>query len=696
MTNLFEYPLIFPSVELLNAARPTLTIVHEHNPFPELLSALNADHIPFPSNLTPYYVFYPWKSQLIHLLPPKFHRALRSQRNRYLITSNEQDILQNKTIGIIGLSAGYQVAMSLCLESVGTKYKLADFDSLELANLSRIPASLLELGLNKSVILARRLYELDPYLDIEIYPSGITSNNLSNFLTDLDIVFEVCDSLALKLEIREAARSARIPVIMPTSDRGLLDVERFDLEPDRPIFHGLVPPNLNRYALLNGDREAKAQFMTAILQSKDISTKFLASMLEIDESLKSWPQLASSVALGGILASEITRKIFLGEINVSGRWTMDISSYLIPENRVSLIQVPITNLKCNLSDRLTSLEFQGHGILDICLRNAILAPSPGNNQPWLFKRLNPLECIISLKSQPTSPFDPDALSHYLALGAALENFILTATLYKYQTHYKIDNNKIYIQLEFNRKIDSNDLSLYIEKRATNRRLGSGQSLTNFKITEYPNIVITENKEKYAEIIGKVDRLRFLIPSFREALFNELKFETDTKDGISIASLELTPGNSSVLDIIKDGRALTKLYNLQLQSTEIFGKALSKSSEKLIQTASLLGSIVSKRNITDIIEAGRQMMNFWLKITKDGLSLQPLAVVGYLIDLQGHPDFEKIVPKVFHSEIEIIENEYRKLFNHKENDLIIFSFRIIDSLAPTVVSLRHPFQSFFID
>ena len=27
---------------------------------------------------------------------------------------------------------------------------------------------------------------------------------------------------------------------MDTSDRGMLDIERFDLEPERSIFHGLV------------------------------------------------------------------------------------------------------------------------------------------------------------------------------------------------------------------------------------------------------------------------------------------------------------------------------------------------------------------------------------------------------------------------------------------------------------------------
>ena len=46
----------------------------------------------------------------------------------------------------------------------------------------------------------------------------------------------------MKLLVREMARERRIPVLMETSDRGVLDVERFDLEPDRPIFHGLLGP----------------------------------------------------------------------------------------------------------------------------------------------------------------------------------------------------------------------------------------------------------------------------------------------------------------------------------------------------------------------------------------------------------------------------------------------------------------------
>lgn len=62
----------------------------------------------------------------------------------------------------------------------------------------------------------------------------------TKFLDGVDILVEECDSLDTKVLIRQAARSRRIPVLMATGDRGTLDVERFDLEPERQILHGLL------------------------------------------------------------------------------------------------------------------------------------------------------------------------------------------------------------------------------------------------------------------------------------------------------------------------------------------------------------------------------------------------------------------------------------------------------------------------
>ena len=66
---------------------------------------------------------------------------------------------------------------------------------------------------------------------VVVDPEGIHADNLATFLDGLDLVVEECDSLDVKFMVREEARERRIPVIMETSDRGVLDVERFDLEP---------------------------------------------------------------------------------------------------------------------------------------------------------------------------------------------------------------------------------------------------------------------------------------------------------------------------------------------------------------------------------------------------------------------------------------------------------------------------------
>jgi hypothetical protein len=84
---------------------------------------------------------------------------------------------------------------------------------------------------------------MHPYVELSVWDAGLTEHTLDAFLTQPpvpSVLIEECDDLAMKLRVRERARALRLPVLMETSDRGMLDVERFDLEPDRPILHGLV------------------------------------------------------------------------------------------------------------------------------------------------------------------------------------------------------------------------------------------------------------------------------------------------------------------------------------------------------------------------------------------------------------------------------------------------------------------------
>ena len=186
------------------------------------------------------WIYYPWRRAVVRLLGPRAFGTLRLDRNRNKLTRAEQARQRTLRIGVIGLSAGHSIAHVLAMEGLAGELRLADFDTVELSNLNRIPGSVLDLGVNKAVVAARRIGEIDPYLRVVTITEGITPENLGSFLDGFDLVIEECDSLDVKLLVREAARERRIPVLMETSDRGVLDVERFDLEPERPVFHGLL------------------------------------------------------------------------------------------------------------------------------------------------------------------------------------------------------------------------------------------------------------------------------------------------------------------------------------------------------------------------------------------------------------------------------------------------------------------------
>jgi hypothetical protein len=284
------------------------------------------------------WIYYAWSGQLVHLLPKAEFWELRSDRNRDKITRAEQQKLRRATIGVVGLSVGEASAVTLALEGVGGRFRLADFDTLALSNLNRLRAGLHELSLNKAVLAARQMFEIDPYLDIEIFPEGVSENNLAAFLgegaTQLSILVEECDDFFIKVLARQRARERRIPVVMDTNDRGLVDVERFDLEPDRPLLHGLIK-DLDVDRLRGLTMKEKLPYVMQAIGDKTISRRLAMSMPQIKRTLSTWPQLASGVALGGALVTDVVRRILLDEMTTSGRFYVDIEAVISDQVRPS-------------------------------------------------------------------------------------------------------------------------------------------------------------------------------------------------------------------------------------------------------------------------------------------------------------------------------------------------------------------------
>jgi len=274
------------------------------------------------------WVYYPWSARLVHVLPKAQFRRLRSDRNRYKITAKEQERLQSKCIGIVGLSVGSSVALTMVLESIGGAFRLADFDALSLSNLNRLRAGVQDLGTNKAVLAARQMFELDPYLDIQIFTQGISDDNVEAFFDQggpLDLLIEESDDLWAKVRLREVARACRVPVLMDTSDRGLVDIERFDLEPERPLFHGLAAMPLAG-SLKGLSFPEKVAFLFKIFDPSQLSAGIRASLPEIKKTIEAWPQLGSAVTLGGGIATDVARRMLLGTLTCSGRFYVDLET----------------------------------------------------------------------------------------------------------------------------------------------------------------------------------------------------------------------------------------------------------------------------------------------------------------------------------------------------------------------------------
>lgn len=292
------------------------------------------------------WVYFPWSFKLVHLLDEAEFAQVRTSRNVYKITPEEIQVLKTKKIGIIGLSVGQSIAMTLAMERTCGELRLADFDEIELSNMNRIRVNVHDLGLNKAIVAARQIAELDPFIRVVCFTEGVRLDNIDEFFTGggkLDILVEECDGIDVKILARIRAKSLGIPVVMDTNDKGMLDVERFDLEPDRPVFHGKVPEletlsaeeltaKLNALTI-----PEKIGYLGRIIGFENLSEPMKRSVAEMNKTIVGWPQLASAVTLGGAMITDVSRKILLEQFTDSGRYFVDFDDLFKKElNTVNL------------------------------------------------------------------------------------------------------------------------------------------------------------------------------------------------------------------------------------------------------------------------------------------------------------------------------------------------------------------------
>jgi molybdopterin/thiamine biosynthesis adenylyltransferase len=130
-------------------------------------------------------------------LPQTFDYATAFSRNIGWVTVAEQQTLRQKRIAIAGLGGvgGFHL---LTLARLGVeKFNIADLDTFELANFNRqAGAALPTMERPKVEVLAEMVRDINPESDVSVFPQGVTGQNLSDFLRDVDLYVDGLDFFA--------------------------------------------------------------------------------------------------------------------------------------------------------------------------------------------------------------------------------------------------------------------------------------------------------------------------------------------------------------------------------------------------------------------------------------------------------------------------------------------------------------------
>lgn len=282
------------------------------------------------------WVYFPWSGYLIRCATESEQFRLRTNRNKNLVTDDEQAMLANAKVAIAGMSVGGQIAVGLAYSGIANSMTLADHDVLETPNLNRVRASLSDIGESKTDVIARQVWSINPYAKLDLYSRGINDKDCDVFLNGAKVVFDEIDDFKMKIVIRHRAKQMKVPVLMMTGlgDSVLIDVERYDLESNTNAFNGLIG-GLEEKILNNKITPDDAKrYAAQIIGIENVPTRALQSLLDIGSTLVGRPQLGSTVSIESGIASFLVRQIVLGAPLKSGRYRLSLTDIAKLESEI--------------------------------------------------------------------------------------------------------------------------------------------------------------------------------------------------------------------------------------------------------------------------------------------------------------------------------------------------------------------------
>ena len=257
-----------------------------------------------------------------HVMPNAFNYEQAFSRNIGWVSVAEQQVLRNKRVAIAGLGGvGGIHLVTLARLGIG-KFTIADFDTFDVANLNRqAGAGISSLGRAKSDVLAEMARDINPEIDLRIFPAGVSDETIDAFLDGADIYVDGLDFFAF---------SARRQTFAACEKRGIPVVTAAPLGMSAAllVFAPGSMPFEDYFGFSNCDELEMAVRFAVGLSPAMLHRSYVVDFSRIDLAEKIGPSSAAACQLcAGVAAVEVLRILLSREGLKMAPWGSQFDAY---------------------------------------------------------------------------------------------------------------------------------------------------------------------------------------------------------------------------------------------------------------------------------------------------------------------------------------------------------------------------------
>lgn len=580
---------------------------------------------------------------------PIFEYREAFSRNLGWVTESEQQSLRSKRVAIAGMGGvGGSHLLTLTRLGIGA-FNLSDFDTFDVANFNRQAGAMVStLGKPKVDTMRAMALDINPELDIRMFPGGVDDSNLDRFLDGVDLYVDSLDFFAF---------DARKKMFAACAAKGIPAVTAAPLGMGTAVLN-FLPGGMTfeQYFRMEGQDEFEQglRFLLGLAPAR-LHMGYLVDPSRINLAEKRGPSTIMACQLCAGMAATQALKILLkrGDVVVAP-YGLHFDAY---RNKLVRTHLPGGNgnplqriklalarhmLKAAAQPRLSHRSVgEDASVLEQILDLARWAPSGDNTQVWRFEITGEYSCIIhTFDTRDEVVYDVDGRPSQLSVGALLETLDIAASRFGLAVRYArrgTAENETKSQYDVTLAPDparhTSELFDQLTVRSVQRRPLSTAPLSaqqkhalESALGGHYRVEWMEGaaqRWKVARILFRNAKIRLTMPEAYKVHKAIIAWDAQySEDRLPDRAVGLDPVGLKLMRWAMQSWGRVKLLNTYFAGTWLPRLQLDLIPGLACAAHFMLVAEQAPRTVDDYVAAGRAVQRFWLTASKLGLQLQP--------------------------------------------------------------------------